>query len=97
MHVWIDREGCISCGQCEETCPQVFAIMEDGLADVTQQPDEELEDLAQVAVRYLSFIPRPERFRRRKALCHGRGLFFVWGWTEKARISIAFCHLSVLQ
>ena len=49
MHVWIDREGCISCGQCEETCPQVFAIMEDGLADVKQQPDEELEDLAQVA------------------------------------------------
>ena len=49
MHVWIDREGCISCGQCEETCPQVFAIMEDGLADVTQQPDEDLEDLAQAA------------------------------------------------
>ena len=43
MHVWVDREGCISCGQCEETCPQVFAIMEDGLADVTQQPDEELD------------------------------------------------------
>lgn len=49
MHIWIDREGCISCGQCEETCPQVFAIMEDGLADVKQQPDEELEDLAQMA------------------------------------------------
>ena len=49
MHVWVDREGCISCGQCEETCPQVFAIMEDGLADVKQQPDEDLEDLAQAA------------------------------------------------
>lgn len=49
MHVWIDREGCISCGQCEETCPQVFALMEDGLADVKQQPDTDLEDLAQVA------------------------------------------------
>ena len=46
MHVWVDREGCISCGQCEETCPQVFAIMEDGLADVKQQP---VEDLAQAA------------------------------------------------
>ena len=49
MHVWVHREGCISCGQCEETCPQVFAIMEDGLADVKQQPDEDLEDLAQAA------------------------------------------------
>lgn len=49
MHVWIDREGCISCGQCEETCPQVFALMEDGLADVKQQPDTDSEDLAQVA------------------------------------------------
>ena len=49
MHVWVDREGCISCGQCEETCPQVFAIMEDGLADVKQQPDEDLEDLALAA------------------------------------------------
>lgn len=49
MQIWIDREGCISCGQCEETCPQVFAIMEDGLADVKQQPDDDTEDAAQMA------------------------------------------------
>ncbi|MCD8355271.1 MAG: ferredoxin [Clostridia bacterium] len=49
MRVWIDREGCISCGQCAETCPKVFDICEDGLADVIQQPDEELEDMAQAA------------------------------------------------
>ncbi|MDO4286201.1 MAG: ferredoxin [Eubacteriales bacterium] len=49
MKVWIDREGCISCGQCAETCPQVFAIADDGLAEVTQQPDESCEDLAQTA------------------------------------------------
>lgn len=49
MKVWIDREGCISCGQCVETCPQVFVIADDGLAEVAQQPDEACEELTQTA------------------------------------------------
>ena len=43
----------ISWPECNVTCldktEDVFAIMEDGLADVKQQPDEDLEDLAQAA------------------------------------------------
>ena len=34
MKATIDRGGCISCGLCESTCPQVFRMAEDGLAEV---------------------------------------------------------------
>ena len=34
MHITIERDGCISCGLCEGTCPSVFRIAEDGLAEV---------------------------------------------------------------
>lgn len=30
----IDRDGCISCGLCCETCPQVFEMADDGIASV---------------------------------------------------------------
>lgn len=39
MEVKIDRDGCIACGLCEQTCPEVFAIAQDGLAEVHRQPD----------------------------------------------------------
>ncbi len=39
MTVEIDRGGCISCGLCESTCPEVFRIAEDGLAEAYHQPD----------------------------------------------------------
>ena len=29
MHITIERDGCISCGLCEETCPSVFRIAEE--------------------------------------------------------------------
>ena len=38
MKASIDREGCISCGLCESTCPQVFRMAEDGLAEVFVDP-----------------------------------------------------------
>jgi len=38
MNAKIDREGCISCGQCAEVCPQVFQMADDGLAEVHQDP-----------------------------------------------------------
>lgn len=43
MKAIIDRDGCIGCGLCAETCPEVFRMEDDGLAeayaDVT--PDKE--------------------------------------------------------
>ena len=30
----IIKEGCIGCGQCAMTCPDVFEMNEDGLAEV---------------------------------------------------------------
>jgi ferredoxin len=30
----IDRDGCISCGSCEEKCPEVFKLDEDNLSSV---------------------------------------------------------------
>ena len=34
MKASIQRDGCISCGLCEGTCPQVFRMAEDGRAEV---------------------------------------------------------------
>lgn len=46
----IDRDGCISCGQCAEICPEVFHMADDGLADVHQNPvPKEAEDGAVAA------------------------------------------------
>lgn len=38
MEVSIERSDCISCGLCVSTCPDVFRIAEDGLAEVYRQP-----------------------------------------------------------
>ena len=35
MKASIDRSGCIGCGLCTETCPSVFRMADDGLAEVT--------------------------------------------------------------
>ncbi len=34
MKTKLDRSGCISCGLCAQTCPEVFRIADDGVADV---------------------------------------------------------------
>jgi len=36
MKATIEREGCISCGLCAETCPAVFRMADDGLAEAYQ-------------------------------------------------------------
>jgi ferredoxin len=44
MKASIDRDGCISCGLCADTCPKVFRMADDGLAEVyvdTVPEDEE--------------------------------------------------------
>ncbi len=43
----IERDGCISCGLCVSTCPEVFRMAEDGLAEVyVDEVPEEAEDRA---------------------------------------------------
>ena len=44
MKVEIDRDGCISCGLCVATCPEVFNIADDGLAETISEPTEENAD-----------------------------------------------------
>jgi ferredoxin len=34
MKAFIDRDGCISCGLCPETCPEVFRMDDEGIAEV---------------------------------------------------------------
>ena len=38
MKAMIDREGCISCGLCASTCPEVFLMADDGFAEVCADP-----------------------------------------------------------
>lgn len=44
MKVSIDRGGCISCGLCAATCPEVFQIAADGLAETYASPSEKTAD-----------------------------------------------------
>ncbi len=47
MKAVIDREGCISCELCADTCPEVFRMAEDGLAEVyVDEIPKEAEDAA---------------------------------------------------
>ena len=38
MRATIDREDCIGCGACVETCPEVFRMADDDLAEVYVDP-----------------------------------------------------------
>ena len=47
MKATIDIEGCISCGLCASTCPEVFRMADDGRAEVCVDPvPESAEDTA---------------------------------------------------
>jgi ferredoxin len=37
MKATLDRDGCISCGLCAETCPEVFRMADDGVAEVIRE------------------------------------------------------------
>ena len=39
MKVWIDQDLCTGDGLCEEICPEVFTLLDDGLAYVKEGPD----------------------------------------------------------
>ena len=45
MNAEIERDGCISCGFCTNTCPEIFAFADDGKADVIKNPvpDRDIE------------------------------------------------------
>ena len=43
------REGCTGCGLCEITCPEVFRIKDDGLAEVYAEVTAETLDGAKDA------------------------------------------------
>lgn len=49
MKATIDRDGCIGCGLCANTCPEVFRIADDNLAEVYAQPSAENEDAVKEA------------------------------------------------
>ncbi|HHW30579.1 MAG TPA: ferredoxin [Clostridiaceae bacterium] len=50
MKASIDRDGCISCGLCASTCPEVFRMADDGLAEVyVDEVPAEVEDSAKEA------------------------------------------------
>lgn len=46
MQAKINRDGCISCGQCAEVCPEVFFIADDGLADTNGDVPQKCESQA---------------------------------------------------
>jgi ferredoxin len=43
LKVWIDQDLCTGDGLCEEICPQVFTLLDDGLAYV-KEGDRALND-----------------------------------------------------
>lgn len=50
MKATIDRSGCIGCGLCASTCPEVFRLGDDGLAEVYTDPvPEDAESSAKEA------------------------------------------------
>lgn len=47
MKAFIEREGCISCGLCAGTCPEVFRMADDDLAEVyIDEIPKDVEDTA---------------------------------------------------
>lgn len=49
MKAVVDRNGCIGCGLCALTCPEVFQMADDGLAEVYAEISADNKDKAQEA------------------------------------------------
>lgn len=51
MRAIVDRDLCIGCGLCADTCPEVFAIMDDGYAHpIVETVEPEQYDCVQEAL-----------------------------------------------
>ncbi len=46
MKAHVDKSGCIACELCVETCPEVFRIGDDGLAEAYAEVGGSLKDKA---------------------------------------------------
>ena len=47
----VDEDLCIGCGNCEDECPEVFRLEDDGFAHViTLSPGEDLDDCVRNAI-----------------------------------------------
>ena len=46
MEATVDKDGCISCGQCVNICPEVFFMADDGVADSYGEVEKKDEDSA---------------------------------------------------
>ena len=49
MRAFVNRGGCIGCGLCASTCPEVFRMGEDNLAEVYAEVDDTLRSSAEEA------------------------------------------------
>lgn len=49
MRAFVNRGGCIGCGLCASTCPEVFRMGEDNLAEVYAEVDDTLRPTAEEA------------------------------------------------
>ena len=57
MKAFVDQSGCIGCGLCADTCPEVFRMNDEGLAeayadvtDANRETAEEARDSCPVSV-----------------------------------------------
>lgn len=55
MKATIDRDGCISCGLCASTCPEVFRMGDDDIAEV--HVEEVPSDVEENAVQCQEMCP----------------------------------------
>ena len=62
-------DGCISCGACIATCPEVFRFDEDGLAEAYAKVTPEHESAAIEAKRRVSGGCYYDRRIKRKTVC----------------------------
>lgn len=49
MKAKVNQDGCIGCGACEQLCPKVFRLNENGVAEVYEEVTPDVEALTKEA------------------------------------------------